>query len=435
MMTHQVIILGGGASGLFCAANLAERGLSVLLLEGQGRLGRKLLLSGGGKCNITNLQLSPVNYLSENPEFCAPALDAFGPEQMLGFLREQKIALEEREYSQIFCRRGAQELRDALLRLCGQASSTSFNSLTKAATGPKTATEILLNQKNIRVSALREAGAPELFKVACEGGVFSAPNLVVATGSGAWPKSGATDFGQKLALSFGHSLVPARPALTPLAMPKTWPLHGLSGIDLPVRLGVRASAPVTAPLTTPFTAMTPVFERPLLFTHNGISGPACLQISGYLQAGETLWIDFLPQTSCEELFNQAGSGKVLLGNLLARYLPERLVAALVPQNLRQRKTAELSRAGREEVSAAVHRHEVVPLRPSFERAEAARGGVCTLEVCPRTMESLKQKGLFFCGEVLDVCGQLGGYNLHWAFASAYACACSCATPAPAIVFK
>lgn len=411
-MTHQIIILGGGASGLFCAAELARRGLSVLLLEGQGRMGRKLLLSGGGKCNITNLQLSSANYLTENSDFCAPALDAFGHEQMLAFLQEQKIALEEREHSQIFCRRGAQELRDALLRLCGQAVGGSLGSLAKSASRPKIATEFLLNQKNIRVSLASQAGEPEFFNVACEAGVYTAPNLIVATGSQAWPKSGASDFGHKLAASFGHSIVPVRPALTPLAMPSTWPLHGLSGIDVPVRIGAVASR-------------APVFELPLLFTHNGLSGPACLQISGYLQAGEALRIDFLPQISCEELFNKPGAGKVLLGNLLARHLPERLVAALVPQGLRERKTAELSRAGREEVSAAVHRHEVVPLRPSFERAEAARGGVNTFEVCPYSMESLKQKGLFFCGEVLDVCGQLGGYNLHWAFASAYVCAQSC----------
>ena len=385
----DAIIIGAGAAGLFCAHCLSKAGASVLVLEKQDRAGRKLLLSGGGKCNSTNLAVSCQNYIGQNTTFCEPALNAYKPQKMLDFLYSHRIQVQEREHGQIFCRSNVQELRDLLLALCSNKG-----------------VEFVFNQPSLKVGQNGEN-----FAVQGLAETYFSSNLIIATGSPAWPKCGASDSGHRLAMQMGHRVVPLFPALTPMTMPKDWPLHNLAGISIPVSISLPNSTPPA-----------PSFNLPLLFTHHGLSGPAILQISSYWQKDQVLSIDFLPTQTCEQLFEAERAGKVLVANLLARHLPPRLIAALLPLEIAERKVAELSRADRNLVSERLHLHSVLPLPTTFERAEACRGGVNTEQVWPNSLESKITQGLHFIGEVLDVCGQLGGYNLHWAWASAYACA-------------
>lgn len=385
---YDAIIIGAGAAGLFCAHHLSKAGASVLVLEKQDRVGRKLLLSGGGKCNITNLEVSCDNYIGKNPAFCEHVLKAFTAQDILNFLYSHRIQVQEREHKQIFCRSNVQELRDLFLALCANKG-----------------VEFVLNQPRLNVGRYNEN-----FAVQGTAEIYLAPNLIVATGSPAWPSCGASDFGHRLAMQMGHKIIPLFPALAPMTMPSDWPLHGLAGISVPVSISL------------PELPACPTFNLPLLFTHNGISGPAVLQISSYWHREQMININFLPQHQCEELFELEGAGKLLLANLLARYLPPRLIAALLPPEIAGRKVAELSRAERNLVGEKIHLHSALPLPTTFEKAEACRGGVDTAEVSSETLESKIAPGLYFIGEVLDVCGQLGGYNLQWAWASAYACA-------------
>lgn len=383
---YDVIIIGAGASGLFCAAEAGARGRRVLVLDRAREPGKKLLLAGGGKANVTNRSMSAANYVGRNPAFAAPALARFTPELFLRLLDQAGIPVEEREHGQIFCRRSARELLDMLLARCRDGGCS------------------------LRFERPAEAveKTPEGFTVRSGQESFSAAALVLATGSAAWPQCGADDSGLRLARALGHRIVPPRPVLSPLVMPVNWPLQGLAGISAEVRIACDAPG-------------SPPFTLPLLFTHKGASGPAALQISCYLRSGDSLCIDFLPHTPLDGLLSAAGAGKLSARALLARHLPERLARALLPPDISERKSAELSRKDRDRLRDALHPHTVTPLRSEgMRRAEAAAGGVDTHDADPKTMQSRILPGLYFCGEALDIAGQLGGYNLHWAWASGFA---------------
>lgn len=392
-MLYQTIVLGAGAAGLFFAATRQNSGpvrLPVLLVDRQERPGRKILLSGGGKCNVTNRVVTSANYLGADPAFTRQALAAFTPEDMLAWLKRQNIATEEREHGQIFCRQGAEGLRDALFAQARQNGA-----------------DFVLGVEIKSVRRIEEGEAR--FALESSGKAYQARNLLIACGGPAWPRAGAGFLGRQLAARFGHAYIQPRPALTPLKMPEDWPLHGLQGISLPVE----AKAP-----------RGPAFRLPLLFTHVGLSGPAALQASSYLEPGESLQINFLPDHDLAALLD-AEARQTPFG-LLRRLLPGRLALALLSASnlgpalapLKDRKNAELSRAARAALAEAAHRHAAAPLAPGFEQAESSSGGIATREVNPETLESRLVPGLYFAGEVLDICGQLGGYNLHWAWASA-----------------
>ncbi|MBQ4132632.1 MAG: aminoacetone oxidase family FAD-binding enzyme [Desulfovibrionaceae bacterium] len=394
MLSHNdrifdAIIVGAGASGLWLAGLLGERGLKVLLIDGQGRSGRKLLLSGGGKCNVTNLSVSSDNYLGENPAFSEPALELFPPGRVLTFLKSHKIAWEERDYGQIFLKQGAEQIRDLFLHLIQRHG-----------------TKLILNRPVL--SAGKQNG---LFFVQAENAIYRGRRLTLCTGSPAWPASGAGRSGYALAASFGHRIVPLRPALTPLNAEGNWPLRELAGISLPVCISLGEGGKA--------------YTLPLLLTHRGISGPAALQISSHWQDNNEVIVNWLPAHPCEQLLNLPGTGKRLLKNHLASRLPNqesglppRLIEALLPVEITDCKVAELSRPKRDLITRQIHNYRFVPVRPGFTRAEACRGGVSTDEINPFSMESLLCSGLFFAGEIVDICGELGGYNLHWAWASA-----------------
>jgi predicted Rossmann fold flavoprotein len=381
---YDVIIIGAGASGLMAAICAAKRGRRVLIADHAEKAGRKLLVSGGGKCNITNRHVSASDYFGEDSGFCSHALEQFTTGSILGILREADIATEERAYGRIFCRKGADEIVSYLLK-------TSVDG----------GVHFSLNTKVSEVSHATH------FRVKCEGVEYESPHLLVATGGLAWPQTGATSLGYRIARQFGHRVTPLKPALTGFILPQDAPLLNLQGISLDVQLRIKGKSPA--------------IEEPLLFTHRGISGPAVLQASCFLEKGDIVTINFLPSDDAVALMHDPRNGRLFVKKLFMQFLPERLVRALIPGHLSERKVAELGRKDRIAIAGCIHAFPVCPdSSEGFSKAEVTMGGVRTGGLNPQSMESLLLKGLFFSGEVIDITGRLGGYNIHWAFASGYA---------------
>lgn len=391
---YDCIILGAGASGLFCAATLASYGKNVLVADHAARVGKKILVSGGGKCNVTNRTVSFSDYWGERPQFARSALNQFPPEKLITALEKAKIPLEAREHGQLFCRRSAEDIVDWLK---GQCQSCSF------ALGA-VFEEIALDA--------------EKFSLRIADRKYSAPALVVATGSPAYPQIGATDLGAQLARRAGHKVFPFSPSLVGLAMPKNWSLAGLAGISVDADVQV-----IPAGCTSNKSVIQAASALPLLFTHSGISGPAALQASLYYNRGDSLTINFLPGFSLDAYLQTAEPRKKMVKTVLGQLLPARLAERILLsyQNDAERKIAELPGTIRKALAESVHTHRVIPTgTEGMKKAEAAKGGVSVSDIHAKTMESALVPGLYFCGEVLDITGRLGGYNLHWAFASGYA---------------
>ena len=374
----DVVILGAGAAGLFCAAEAGKRGRRVAVLESAERAGKKILISGGGRCNFTNIYCTPENFLSANAHFAKSALARFTPADFIALVDKYKIPFHEKTLGQLFCDRSAQEITGLLEAEC-------------AAGGVK----IFLNAQ------VREVAKTTEFVVRMESEELRAPVLVVATGGLSIPKMGATPFGYELAKQFGLKIQPTRPALVPLILGK----HGqkqycdLAGVSAEVIASVDGAA----------------FREKMLITHRGLSGPAILQISSYWQRGKAITLDLAPG---RELVPAVQRAKY-------RNLPE-LVAALqsnLPRRLAERwvelhEPESLSNAGLEKFEQEVHAWSVLPAdTEGYEKAEVTAGGVDTDELSSKTMESRKVSGLFFIGEVVDVTGHLGGFNFQWAWAS------------------
>lgn len=385
----DVIVLGAGASGLACAAEAGRRGLRVLLLERGPRAGRKLAVSGGGRANFSNRSVTPGDYLCRSgPDFLRPALKALTPEAVFRRMRERGLPMEERDHGRLFLTVPALRLVRALEEDCAAASCR----LVRGAEA---------------LAVHREAGG---FAVECCDATWRGRALVLALGSPSFPRAGGTHAGWRLAASLGHTLLPARPALVPLRLSEATPLgaalRGLAGISVPARLSLPTGADGTRRS----------FEDDLLFTHTGLSGPLILGASLFWRDGEPLELDLLPGEDVEALLD-GGGGRTPRGILRGR-LPQRLLDAVLPAELATRKAAELSRAGRREIASALHALTVVPTgTEGLDKAEACSGGVDTAEVDAATMQSRLVPGLHITGELLDVTGRLGGYNLHWAWAS------------------
>ena len=379
---YDIIILGAGPAGLSAAGAAAALGRRVLILEKSPRLAVKLLLAGGGKGNITNISVSTGDYIGENSAFAAEALRRFTPATLLRRLDKAGINVEEREEGRIFCVHSAKDVLDMLLKAL-----------------PAERCRIINNCSILDITI----DSDEFFVRTGER-IFAAPKLIAATGSAAWPQCGADDSGLQLMCKLGHRIVPGRPVLVPLVLPPDSPFADLAGISARARVGCDLPE-------------TPEFTEPVLFTHKGLSGPAILQISCYWPKGAALQLDFLPQGNMAELLDKA-EGKATPQSILSRLLPDRLCRALLPPHTADRRAAELSRKDRALTAAAVHQCRLTPVRTEgLARAEAAAGGVDTAEVDLLTLESKLVSGLFFSGEILDITGRLGGYNLHWAWAS------------------
>ncbi len=392
---YDVLILGAGAAGLMCALTAAQRHRKVVLIDHNDEVGRKISISGGGKANFTNLHMSPDFFFGRDVAFTEPALESFVPDTLLQFMAKHGLTWEEREHGQLFGLAPARDFAYILREQCQRHGC-----------------EFLLGHTFSQVRF--EQGK---YVVHCHAAqentqerIVEASSLVLALGSPAWSQVGASSAGVHLAKQWGHKALPFTPVLAPLHMPSMWPLAGLSGISLPVKVRVQRAD----------TGLYYEHTEALLFTHTGISGPAVLQASCHWQDGQPLHIDFLPHMHLEELLDAPECGKLFVRTLLARHMPQRLVDALLPEEWSRRKIAELSRKVRKTLHDCVHNYAIVPeKRGGLHKAEAARGGVLVQDVNAWSMESLLQERLFLVGELLDITGHLGGYNLHWAFASGH----------------
>ncbi|MFC0445449.1 NAD(P)/FAD-dependent oxidoreductase [Pseudidiomarina halophila] len=387
---YDVIMIGAGAAGLHCAWQAAARGLRVLLLDHAKQAGKKILISGGGRCNFTNLYASPENYLSENPHFCKSALSRYTQWDFIALVEKHGIAYHEKTLGQLFCDDSAKAIVRMLLDEC-------------AAYGARV---------QLRTEITKVVWQDQRYTVSTSQGEYSAPQLVVACGGLSMPKLGATPLGYQLAEQFGHTVLPVRAGLVPFTLHERdkEAYSELSGLALDVTAqNDRAS-----------------FKEAMLFTHRGLSGPAMLQISSYWLPGETFTVDLLPQLdSLAELQRlRAERPKLGLRSVLQQWFPKRFAQTFAEQQQWPDKNlADCSNALLESVATKLHAWPVKPNgTEGYRTAEVTLGGVDTDQLSSKTMASKHQSGLYFIGEVVDVTGWLGGYNFQWAWASAHACA-------------
>jgi len=378
---YDVCIIGGGAAGLFCAMTAARRGRRVVVLDHASTPGRKILISGGGRCNFTNRQVGPENFLSANPHFSRSALARFKPEDFVALVEARGIAYEERRHGQLFCVDSAKQIVALLLDSCRSAGAEL--------------------RWGVQVGAIAHG---DRFSVSSSLGEMVADRVVIATGGLPVPSIGATDFGLRLARQFGHAIIETAPALAPLLLPAS------ERLDLP---GIAVDAEVQAD--------GPSFRENLLFTHGGISGPSVLQASSYWRQGRPLAVDLLPGRDIAADLAAARGVKTQLSNHLAQHLPKRLLQARLPPALHDRPVAQLSRGDIAAAAASLQTWELHPdATAGWLKAEVMRGGVDTGELSSQSMESRRVPGLHFIGEVVDVTGWLGGFNFQWAWASGFA---------------
>ena len=397
MQQFDVVVIGAGAAGLMCAAKAGQGGLRVALLDHSEKLAEKIRISGGGRCNFTNVNVSEENFISENPRFARAALARYTPADFISLVKQYNIPFHEKHKGQLFCDRKSDDIIDMLAAECNAGKVKWF--------------------RPHSVSAVEHDGTQ--FKLDTTAGPLQARHLVVATGGLPVPKIGATDFGMKLAKQFGHSLVDQRPALVPLTFDSVlWePFVELAGVALPV--SSRGSEP-----------QAPWFDEDLLFTHRGLSGPAVLQASTYWSPGKpiTLNLSGKPVDAAQlqtELLQAAVGARANVDNWFAAQVPhwpKRLVQAWLNkpelQAVAGRKVAELGKKQLGPLAQALATWQVVPSgTEGYKKAEVMRGGVSTADLQPKTLESRKTPGLYFIGEVVDVTGWLGGYNFQWAWAS------------------
>ena len=395
-MVHQVdiVVLGAGASGLMLAAEAGKRGRSVVVLEKANKIGKKILMSGGGKCNFTNLDVEPSNYISENPHFVISALSRYTNWDFIGLVCEYGIEYEERKHGQLFTLNGAKEILEMLLSECDKAKQVKI----------QTHCEVQ------QVKSQTDSG----FVIETSQGTYHCESLVIATGGLSIPTLGGSGFGYELAQQFGHHVFPTRAGLVPFTFSDHFK-------EVTTRLSGNA-------LDATLINDRHQFTEALLFTHRGLSGPSSLQLSNYWRVGESFNIDFFPGQDFVQFFKEKKKTqpKVLLRTLLNEFTAKSIVLEL--QQLiwaEQSETAigNISDLQLEQIAAQLHAFIVKPSgTEGYRTAEVTLGGVDTSEVSSKTMESKKQKGLYFIGEVLDVTGHLGGYNFQWAWSSAQAAA-------------
>lgn len=383
---YDAVIIGAGAAGLMCAAMAGQRGKRVAVLDHNDQPGRKILVSGGGKCNFTNRTVAPANYLSGNPHYVTSALKRFGPADFLDLMARYRIPWHERDHGQLFCDESAADIVAMLLDECGAGGA-----------------EVVLDCK---VGAVSGDGP---YEIATSRGIFTARNLVVATGGLSLPKIGATGFAHSLAARYGLSVVPPRPGLVPLTF---------TGADQAL---TRDLAGIAVPAETRFGKTR--FREAVLFTHRGLSGPAILQISSYWQTGQSIMIDLLPDVDLTAALveRKASRPNAQVETILSEWLPSRLAKALTERaDLLLRPIGQSTNAALAALARQVREWTLLPAgSEGYRTAEVTLGGVDTAGLSSKTMAAKSHPGLYFIGEAVDVAGWLGGYNFQWAWSSGW----------------
>ncbi|MEI6187945.1 MAG: NAD(P)/FAD-dependent oxidoreductase [Alphaproteobacteria bacterium] len=388
---YDAIVVGTGAAGLMAAIQAGKHGKKILLIEATDKIGEKIRISGGGRCNFTNLYTSPKNYLSDNQYFAISALSRYTQHDFIDLVKSYKIAYHEKVLGQLFCDGSATQIINMLIEECKQGG-----------------VEILLN---CSISAVSKS---EEFYIETNLGNFHSKSLVIATGGLSIPKLGATDFGYKIATQFGLNIIPTRPALAPLTVENKDLafFQGLSGIAIPAIVQYQKTA----------------FKENILFTHRGLSGPAILQISSYLTLDkQQIKINLLPNTSLKEMLLEERNNKASMVNFLKQYLPNRFVENWCQANIELKRIVDYKLTELELIAQSIHEFTVnISGTEGYAKAEVTAGGVDSKELSSKTMASLKVPNLYFIGEVVDVTGWLGGYNFQWAWSSGYAAGISVA---------
>lgn len=397
------IVIGGGAAGLMCAATAAKRGKTVQVLDHANKVGKKILMSGGGRCNFTNYYVEPTNFISTNPHFCISALSRYTQYDFLALVQKYHLEYHEKTLGQLFCDHKAKDILNILLAECD-------------ANGVVIQTQCSITS----IEPLVPENHHARFRLQTSEGAKDCHSLVMATGGLSIPTMGATGFGYDVAKQFGLRVKPRYASLVPFTLKNNDErellrlVQSLAGVALPVSLSCGDQS----------------FSEGLLFTHKGLSGPSILQISNYWNVGDAIVIDFLPTESLSDLCDtwQQDNNKAELKNLLSRYLPKRFVLAWFEHHgalgmLANKTVAQLSKADIQLVVNMFHHWTCIPAgTEGYKTAEVTKGGVDTNDVSSKTFEAKKTPGLFFVGEVLDVTGWLGGFNFQWAWSSAYCAA-------------
>lgn len=387
---YQTVIIGAGAAGLLAASKIAARGQSVLLLDHAQKIGEKIRISGGGRCNFTNMETKPTHFISDNPHFCKSALARYTPRDFMKLVDQYKISYVEKDKGQLFCESTAGPIVHLLMTEC-----------------QKTKVRI---ETGTTVHKISKDG--DIFSCDTSCGNFTSSNLVIATGGLSIPKIGATSFGYDVAKQFGLSVVPPRPALVPLTFEQ-------DVLDIAKDLtGVSVD-----PCEVSFGKIK--FSGPLLFTHRGLSGPVILQISSYWTEGSAITINLLPSIDVKEMLQTARKSdpKKMLRTVLERHLPTRLADKMASLTGLDGQMANLSDKKIDQIVASLTKWTVIPSgTEGYRTAEVTAGGVDTKDLSSKTMEAKNVAGLYFIGEVVDVTGHLGGFNFQWAWSSAVTCA-------------
>jgi predicted Rossmann fold flavoprotein len=385
-METDVIIIGAGAAGLMCAIEAGKRGRRVIVLDHANKAGKKILMSGGGRCNFTNYSIDPDNFISDNPHFCKSALSRYSQWDFLALIARYQIPYHERNHGQLFCNDSAKDILTMLLAECADAG--------------------VVVQLNTCITSTEQL--TDRFHLKTDHGDFIGQSLVVATGGLSIPKMGATPLGYKIAEQFDINIIPTRAGLVPFTLqPEDKDRFSpLSGIAVPCIVSNKSQS----------------FRENVLFTHRGLSGPAVLQISSYWRAVEEVVINLLPQVNLETELKAKRRQKFKnnLKIILDGYLPKRLISCLLPDELLNISLPDLSDRQIQQVADQLHEWTIKPNgTEGYRTAEVTVGGVDCDELSSKTMESKKAPGLYFIGEVVDVTGWLGGYNFQWAWSSAW----------------
>ncbi|MCG6553503.1 MAG: NAD(P)/FAD-dependent oxidoreductase [Candidatus Magnetominusculus sp. LBB02] len=386
IITKDAVVVGAGASGLFAAAEAGRRGRDVIVLERTATFGNKIRVSGGGRCNFTNLHVTADNYISQNPRFCLSALSSFTPHDFIQIAESYGVSYYEKEHGQLFCKGSSGQIIAMVRQLCEDNN-----------------VRIIYNAK---IHDISKRG--DVFVIVTDSGIYHSVSLCIATGGISYPQLGATPFGYRVAAQFGLNVIPTRPALVPLVFSAedSTNFAGLAGISIEAAVSCNKK----------------YFQGGVLFTRRGLSGPPILQVSSYWRPGDSISIDLFAGAAAYEFLQSRRRHKAALSAILSEAFPKNFARTWCEVYSYVRPVNQFNEKELREIAARLHNWQIFPEKTEgYKRAEAVTGGVDAGELSSKTMEAKKVRRLYFTGEVIDVTGQLGGYNLHWAWASGSAC--------------